>query len=109
MKITSVNVRKIQKDLRFAIAELDTINPILSTNRNVHELTKIIFEPLVTLNEDYKAEYALAQEIVKENDTTYLVKLRQVQQWQILNLFGLYLLLMFGLVVLPLYYHLLAF
>lgn len=75
-------VSTIQKDLRFAIAELDTINPILSTNRNVHEITKIIFEPLVTLNEDYKAEYALAQEIVKENDTTYLVKLRQGVLWQ---------------------------
>ena len=47
-------VSTIQKDLRLAIAEMDTINPILSKNRNVQEITKIIFEPLVTLNENYK-------------------------------------------------------
>ena len=34
----------IQTDLRLAIAEYDTINPILSKNRNVQEVTKIIYE-----------------------------------------------------------------
>ena len=53
-------VSTIQKDLRLAIAEMDTINPILSKNRNVQEIAKIIFEPLVTLNENYKKEYKLA-------------------------------------------------
>ncbi len=75
-------VSTIQKDLRFAIAELDTINPILSNNRNVHEITKVIYEPLVTLDENYKLQYALAQEIVKQDDTTYIVKLRQGVLWQ---------------------------
>ena len=35
-------VSTIQKDLRLAIAEMDTINPIISKNRNVQEITKII-------------------------------------------------------------------
>lgn len=75
-------VSTIQKDLRFAIAELDTINPILSNNRNVHEVTKIIYEPLVTLNQNYKLNYCLAEEIVKQDDTTYIVKLRKGVLWQ---------------------------
>lgn len=74
-------VSTIQKDLRFAIAELDTINPILSNNRNVHEMSQIIFEPLVTLDANYKLQYALAEEVVKQNDTTYIVKLRQGILW----------------------------
>ena len=74
-------VSTIQKDLRLAIAEMDTINPIISQNRNVQEVTKIIFEPLVTLNENYKKEYKLATEIAKQDDTNYLIKLRQGVLW----------------------------
>ena len=32
-------VSNIQTDLRFAIAGLDTINPIITNNRNVQEIT----------------------------------------------------------------------
>ena len=53
-------INTIQKDLRFGIAQLDTMNPIVSHNRNVQELSRIIFEPLINLNENYKKEYCLA-------------------------------------------------
>ena len=72
----------IQTDLRFAIAELDTINPLISNNRNVQEITKIIYEPLVTLNENYKMEYCLAEEIAKTDDLSYVVKLRKGVLWE---------------------------
>lgn len=72
----------IQTDLRLAIAELDTINPILSKNRNVQEVTKIIYEPLVTLNENYKLEYCLAEEIAKVDDLNYVIKLKQGILWE---------------------------
>lgn len=75
-------VSTIQKDLRLAIAEMDTMNPILSKNRNVQEITKIIFEPLVTLNENYKLENCLATEIAKQDDLNYLIKLRKGVHWQ---------------------------
>jgi peptide/nickel transport system substrate-binding protein len=80
-------VSTIQKDLRLAIAEMDTINPIVSNNRNVQEISKIIFEPLVTLDGNYKMEYCLAEEIAKQDDTTYLVKLRQGVKWHDLTEF----------------------
>lgn len=72
----------IQTDLRFAIAGFDTINPILSNNRNVQEITKIIYEPLVTLNENFKLEYCLAEEIAKTDSLTYVIKLRKDILWQ---------------------------
>lgn len=75
-------VNNIQTDLRFAIAEYDTINPIISKNRNVQEISKVIYEPLVTLNENYKAEYCLAEEIGKTDDLTYVVKLKKGVLWQ---------------------------
>ena len=75
-------VNTIQTDLRFAICNYDTINPILSNNRNVQEITKIIYEPLVTLNENYKIEYRLAKEIAKTDDLNYVIKLRDNVLWE---------------------------
>ena len=72
----------IQTDLRFSIAGLDTINPLLSKNRNVQEATKMIYDSLVTLNGNYKLEYCLAEEIAKTDDLTYVVKLRNGVLWE---------------------------
>lgn len=72
----------IQTELRLSITELDTINPILSKNRNVQEITKIIYEPLITLNENYKIEYCLAEEVAKTDELNYIVKIRKGVLWQ---------------------------
>ena len=47
-------------ELTLGIAQLDTMNPILSKNKNVQDISKLIFEPLVMITADYKAEPALA-------------------------------------------------
>lgn len=75
-------VSNIQTDLRFAIAGLDTLNPILSNNRNVQEITRIIYDPLITLSGNYKLEYCLAEEIAKTDDFTYIIKLRKGVLWE---------------------------
>lgn len=75
-------VNTIQTDLRLAICGFDTINPILSNNRNVQEISKIIYEPLVTLNEAYKLEYCLAEEIAKTDDLNYVIKTKKGILWQ---------------------------
>lgn len=72
----------IQTELRLAIAGMDSINPLLSNNRNVLEVTKIIFDPLVTLDSNCKMEYCLAEEIAKTDELTYLVKLKKGILWQ---------------------------
>ena len=72
----------IQTDLRLSIAEMDTFNPLLSNNRNVQEISKLVYEPLVTLDENYKLQYCLAEEIGKIDDYNYLVKLRKGVLWQ---------------------------
>ena len=44
--------RKGEREIKLGIAQLDTINPILSKNKNVQDVTKLIFEPLVSLTAD---------------------------------------------------------
>ena len=80
----------IQTDLRLAIAGFDTMNPILSKNRNVQEISKIIFEPLVNLNSTYKKEYCLAEEIAKVEPGVYLVKVKENIKWSDGNPFNIY-------------------
>ncbi len=69
------------KEIRLAVAEFDTINPILSKNKNVQDITKLVYEPLITLTSDYKAEGSLAKEWAKQSETSYLVKLKENVRW----------------------------
>lgn len=69
------------KEIRLGIANFDTINPILSNNKNVQDIYKLIYEPLVNLTVDYKAEPCLAKEWAKQSDNSYLIKLRENVRW----------------------------
>lgn len=71
----------VVKELRLAISQLDTINPIISHNRQVQEISKIIFDSLIVLNEDFTKEYALASEVSKTDNITYVIKLKDNIKW----------------------------
>ncbi len=71
----------VVRELRLAISQLDSINPIISHNKQVQQLSRIIFDSLVNLNEDYSIEYNLASEISKTDAVTYVIKLRDDAKW----------------------------
>ncbi len=68
-------------ELKLGVALFDSINPILSKNKNVQDVSKIVFEPLMTLNKDYKLETCLAKEWAKQSENVYLIKLREDRKW----------------------------
>ena len=75
---TETNVVKeddIGKEIKLGIAEFDTINPLLSKNKQVQEITKIIYEPLFQLTSDYKLEKCLAKDWAKTAENKYLIKI----------------------------------
>lgn len=78
---TTNKQQEIVKELKLGVAGLDTINPILSRNKNVQDISKLIYEPLVNLTSEYKAEACLAKEWAKQSDNSYLVKLRENVRW----------------------------
>ena len=69
------------KEITLGIAQMDTINPILSNNQNVQDISRLIYEPLVNLSDSYKPEPALATEWAKQDATTYIIKLRENVKW----------------------------
>ncbi len=68
-------------DINIGISKYDTMNPILSKNRDIQYIDKLIFEPLVDITYDFKIENKLAKEFSKINDTTYIVKLKDDVYW----------------------------
>ena len=67
----------VSNNIRIGIIEFDNINPILSNNKNVQDISRLIFEPLFMLTEDYKLTDALAKEYSKLDDKTYVIKLKE--------------------------------
>lgn len=68
--------------LRLGISDFDTMNPIFSQNKNIQYYSKLIFEPLLSINSDYSIEPCLATEYSKTGDTSYVIKLRENVKWQ---------------------------
>lgn len=73
---------EVLTNMRIGIAGFDNINPIISNNREVINLSTIIYEPLISLSEDYHLKLALAKECSKVNDTTYIVVLKDNLKWE---------------------------
>lgn len=73
---------EVLTNMRLGISNFDNINPIISKNRDIINLSTIIYEPLMTLSEDYHLELALAKECSKINETTYIVKLKDDIKWE---------------------------
>ena len=71
----------IIKEMKLGIAEFDTINPILTKNRNVQSITKLIFDSLITFDENYNFNYGLAKEISKKSNREYVIKLKENILW----------------------------
>ncbi|MBP3255110.1 MAG: hypothetical protein J6M60_01265 [Clostridia bacterium] len=77
---SSEEVKEV-KDLRLGISNFDTLNPLLSNNKEVLNIDKIIFEPLMTIDKDYKLQKCLATECSKTSDTTYIIKIDNDKKW----------------------------
>ncbi len=53
----------------------------MSKNQNVQDISKLIYEPLLKITEDFKLEPTLATEWSKADNTSYLIKLRGNVKW----------------------------
>ena len=78
---TKEEVQEEITEITLGVASFDSINPILSKNKNIQDISKIIFEPLMIITSNYKIETCLAKELAKQNETTYIIKLRDDKKW----------------------------
>ncbi len=68
-------------NIRIPVVKFDTINPILSNNAQIQNISKLVYEPLLNIDENYKIELCLAKEWSKVNQTSYVIKLKDNVKW----------------------------
>lgn len=69
------------KDIRLGICNYDSINPLITNNKEIIDIAKLIFDPLFSITKDYKIEPCIATECSKTGDTTYVVKVDTNVKW----------------------------
>ena len=69
------------KEITLGVASFDTINPILSQNKQIQEISRIIYEPLFELDSEYKLQKCVVKDWAKTSATTYLIKIRNDVKW----------------------------
>ena len=77
----SVSQEEKGTDITLAVSGFDTINPIITKNKQVQDITKLIYESLVNITSDGKAEPCLAKEWETTDNMTYIIKLRNGVKW----------------------------
>lgn len=80
---STANTQEVEKgkEITLAISDFDNINPIITSNKKVQDINRLIYEPLINITEDYNIEYTLAQECAKNSNNIYIIKLRQGVKW----------------------------
>lgn len=82
MNDVEIPVANTDTNLRIGIADFDNINPISTQNRDIINLSTILYEPLLSLTEDYQMKMNLAKECSKIEDKSYVVKLKDDIKWE---------------------------
>ena len=79
--VNNIEENPIIDNIRVPIVNFDTINPIISNNQNVQDIARLIYEPLLDIDENYKIKLCLAKECSKVNQTSYVIKLKENIKW----------------------------
>ena len=72
---------RTEKQINIGIYNFDTINPLLTQNKDIQYIDKLIFRSLLNINKNFELENDLAEEISKINDKTYIIKIKENIYW----------------------------
>lgn len=72
----------IVDNLKIGITNYDSMNPLLTRNKDIINIDRIVFEPLVEIKSDGQAELCLAKEINRVDNLNYIVKVDSNIKWQ---------------------------
>lgn len=72
---------KQDSNIIIGITQFDSINPILSKNQDIQYISKLIYEPLINITEDFRLKEGLAKEWAQIDSKTYLLTLCENKTW----------------------------
>lgn len=68
-------------ELNLPLIEVDTLNPLLTKNKQVSDILKLIYEPLFDFDEKNKLTPVLVSEWNEKDDNTWIFKLNKSAVW----------------------------
>jgi len=77
----NIEQTQYQDNIRIGVSNFDTINPIITKNKQIININQLIFEPLFELDNKYKIMPCLATEYAKTATTTYIIKVNNNIKW----------------------------
>lgn len=72
---------KINNEIIMGITDFDTINPILSKSQDIQYISKLIYDPIIDIGQDFKLEQGLGTEWSILDEKTYLIRLNENKYW----------------------------
>lgn len=69
-------------NFRLGVAKFDSVNPHITQNKDMIQIASLVFEPLLTITQDYRIENCLAKEWSKVSSKSYIIKLKEYVKWQ---------------------------
>ena len=78
---TNYTKQKISKNITIGFIKYNTLNPILTTSKEIQYLSKLIYEPLINITQDFKTSNGIADEWSKLTNTSYIIKLNSNKYW----------------------------
>ena len=70
-----------QDNLRLGISNFDTSNPLKTKNKQLIDIYQLVYEPLFSIDSNYKLKKCIATEYAKTSSTTYIIKLDSSVKW----------------------------
>ena len=77
----NVKKEKLKDSISIGITNLDTLNPLLTNNKDVQYILKLVYNSLIDITEEFDVVGSLAKEWSKLDEKTYLIKLQEDKQW----------------------------
>lgn len=75
------NDDNIQYELNLSISDIDTLNPLRTKNSHIADILKLVYEPLVSYDEENQLEPCLAVEWARKDAVTWIMKLKENVLW----------------------------
>lgn len=69
-------------NFRLGVSNFDHINPHITQNKDIIQISSLIYEPLLEVTKDYKITNCLATEWSKVEEKSYVIKLNENVKWQ---------------------------
>ena len=83
--VSEIKIKKAENQIShqiiMGITAFDTINPILSKNQDIQYISKLIYEPIINIGQDFKLEQGLGTEWSKLDEKTYIIRLDENKYW----------------------------